>query len=153
MKQPILMNRSRLQVSDPTPFWFPRRTGAAFRRRSISFQFPVCATPSARAWRSRSTELPPNPAGELGHRLHQASPEGCQKNCVLKPQATGSTPSRHHRKEPISDSPALRQARWRSGGSVFAPHQHPAPPGLSGLCQPAHHQGCPNVDALRITKC
>lgn len=62
-----------------------RMIGAAFKRRFTSSPFPVCATQSVKVWASRFAKPLPIRAGELVDRVHQASPEGRQKD---RPQSS-----------------------------------------------------------------
>ena len=98
----------------------PRTTGAAFKRLFTLFRSPGCATQSARAWRNRSTRPPPSSTGELDGRLHQAGTEGRQETCLLKPQATSATSSRHPCRNPFQNPPPFERLVGGLAGASLA---------------------------------
>ena len=50
--------------------------------------------------------------------------------------------------DPYQKSAPLREVGRRSCWRIFAPHQHPTPPGVSGAREGARRESAPPVDPL-----
>ena len=92
-------------------FWFPKRTGEAFKSLSFYSPYQGCENPFVKVLPSLWTNLLTLRDGEVDCPLYKTGAERCKKDRCIKSNDTGPTPAGHPCHQSIPESSALRKTR------------------------------------------